>query len=248
MINTSPRTAVITGGGSGIGAACALRLAEDGYRVLITGRREKTLKQSSTRHDNIDYLVADITKSKDVEAMIKAIEQRLGHLNVLVNNAGVAPMQTFEQTILKDFDDTFAVNVRGLLHVSLNCLPLLKKAWGCIVNISSVAGTRPIAPMFAYSASKAAVDNMTRSMAQDLVAHGVRVNAVSPGPIETPIFNKMDLSEEDKSATAEQIPARVPMGRLGQADEVASIVAFLASDEASYVTGANYTVDGGMLA
>lgn len=247
-MNAHAHTALITGGSSGIGAACALRLAEDGYRVLITGRHEKSLKQSSTRHDNIDYIVADITRTSDVEAMAEEAEKRLGHLDVLVNNAGIAPMLAFEQTTLEDVDRVFATNVRGLIHVSQACLPLLKKSKGCIVNISSIVGARPMSPMFIYSASKAAVDNMTRSMARDLVEYGIRVNAVSPGPIETPIFDKMDLSAEEKSATTEQIASMVPMARFGQVGEVANIVAFLASDKATYVTGANYSVDGGMLA
>lgn len=247
-MNTRTLTALITGGSSGIGAACALRLAEDGYRVLITGRHEKTLKQSSTRHDNIDYVVADVTRTMDVDAMVKEAEQRLGNLDVLVNNAGVAPMLAFEQTTLEDVDRVFATNVRGLIYVSQACLPLLKKSRGCIVNISSIVGERPMSPMFIYSASKAAVNNMTRSMARDLVGYGIRVNAVSPGPIETPLFDKMDMTADQKSATTGQIASMVPMGRFGQADEVANIVAFLASDKAAYVTGANYPVDGGLLA
>lgn len=248
MINTGPLTALITGGGTGIGAACALRLAEDGYRVLITGRHEKTLKQSCTRHDNIDYLVADVTRTTDIETLGREIEQRLGHLNVLVNNAGIAPMLTFEDTSLKDFDNIFGTNVRGLLHVSQISLPALKKSRGCIVNISSIAADRPASTMSVYSASKAAVSNMTRSMARELIAYGIRVNAVSPGPVETPAFEKLGLEQAEQSALIEQTVATVPMGRLGQAEEVANIVAFLASGKASYVTGANYSADGGMLA
>lgn len=248
MMNTRPRTALITGGSSGIGAACALRLAEDDYRVLITGRNEKRLKQSSTRHDNIDSVVADVTEPKDIESMIKAVESRLGHLDVLINNAGIAPRIGFEATTPEDFDNVFDVNVRALLAVSQACLPLLKESMGTIINVSSIAGNRPGAPMFIYSASKAAVDNMTRAMAQELIAYGIRVNAVSPGPIRTPIFDKWGLSEEEKNATTEEIASEVPMARFGEAPEAANVIAFLASSQASYVTGANYVVDGGLLA
>lgn len=247
-MNNRNRTALITGGSTGIGAACALRLAEDGYRVLITGRDEKTLKQSASRHDNIDYLVADVTKLRDVTLLANETEKRLGPLALLVNNAGVAPRLSFEQTTLEDTEKVFNTNVRGVFAVSQECLSLLKQAKGCIVNISSVVGERPNPSMFIYSASKAAIDNMTRAMARELIAYDIRVNAVSPGPIETPIFDKMEMSEEEQQQMTEQIRTMVPMARFGQAEEVAHVVAFLASDKAAYITGVNYPVDGGMLA
>ena len=250
MSNTDSLVALITGGGTGIGAAIARELAGNGYRVLITGRNEDTLKQTAAEDDNIDYIVADVSRLDDIEKTIGYVKQTLGfgRLDLLVNNAGIGQPVPFDEVTPGHFDETFNINVRGLVFMTQAALPLLRKTKGSIINITSVVAGDPIPAFLIYSSTKGAVLTFTRGLAKALAADGIRVNAVSPGPIETPFFDKVDMSEEDKAGLGDAISEMVPLGRFGTADEVAGIVSFLASDRASYVTGAQYKVDGGFSA
>ena len=241
----SKKIALVTGGSTGIGAAIATRLAEDGFQVVITGRNEKTLKTSAGQHAAISYVIADVSEPEDVKKTVAYIKDKFGRLDVLVNNAGIAPSLPLEQVTLEHFDTLFNINVRGLVDMTLNALPLLKKSKGNIINISSVAGDKPMPGILIYSSTKGAVNTLTRGMARELASSGIRVNAVCPGPIETPIFDKMGLSKKEKAEMASNISQTVPMGRFGTADEVAATVAFLASESASYITGSLYYIDGG---
>ncbi|MBI4005434.1 MAG: SDR family oxidoreductase [Gammaproteobacteria bacterium] len=239
------KVALVTGGSTGIGAAITKQLAIDGFHVVITGRTEKTLKQSATQHKNISYIVADVSKPTDVQKAIKNVKDTHGRLDILINNAGIAPSLPFEQVTLEHFDTIYNTNVRGLVDITVNAIPLLKASKGNIVNISSVAGDKPLPGISIYSSTKGAINTLTKVLAKELAPYGIRVNAVSPGPIETPIFDKMGMTKEEIDHMANAISQTVPLKRFGSAEEVAGVVSYLASDKASYVTGSQYYVDGG---
>ena len=190
------KVVLVTGGSTGIGAATALHFASRGARVVVTGRHEATLKASAARHPGIAYVVADIAKTTDAARGVEEVRSRYGQLDVLVNNAGIAEIAALSDATPEHARRTFDINVHGLIETTRIALPLLRKAKGAIVNVASTVADQPFPNMSVYSASKAAVVALTRSWAQELAADGVRVNAVSPGPIETPIFapDKLGIS------------------------------------------------------
>ena len=236
---------IVTGGGSGIGQTIAVRAAEQGAKVVIVGRSEGPLQETSNMHQNISYVVGDVSKTEDVTKLIQYVTNTFGQLDVVVNNAGVAPVVPLEAQTLEEFDRVFNINVRAVVDIAKQALPLLKASKGNIVNISSAVANNPLANMSVYSASKAAMDTLTIVWAKELAKDGIRVNSVAVGPIETPIYEKTALSEEEKQAHEENVKRIVPLGRFGSTDEVANVVNFLASEDAGYVTGSNYAVDGG---
>ncbi|HUQ04466.1 MAG TPA: SDR family oxidoreductase [Kofleriaceae bacterium] len=239
---------LITGGGTGIGAATARLLAEAGANVVITGRHEATLKESAAQHRDIDYIVADVASATDAARTIEEVKRRHGRLDVLVNNAAILEIAPLADASAEHVRRTLDINVVGLIETTRLALPLLRASKGAIVNIATVIADQPFPNMSVYCASKAAVLALTRSWAQELAADGVRVNAVSPGPIETPIFgaDKLGISAAQLDEMAAGIVNLVPARRFGKPDEVAHVIGFLASSAASYVTGAQYTVGGGI--
>ncbi len=240
------KVALVTGGSTGIGRAVALELAQAGAQVMVTGRHEDQLRETATQHSGITWVVADVARLTDAATTLEEVRCRHQRLDILVNNAGIAPVAPISDATPEHVRQIFDVNVVGLIEVTRHALPLLREARGTIVNVASVAADQPFANMSVYSASKAAVLALTRAWAQELAAEGVRVNVVSPGPIETPILGKTGLPQEQLDEIGSGIVNQVPLGRFGKPEEVASVVGFLASPQSSFVTGAQYAVGGGI--
>lgn len=240
------KTAIVTGAGSGIGQSIAVRLAEEGAKVLVVGRSEQSLKGTASLHANIDFLVADITKTEDNIAIVVKVQELYGRLDILVNNAGVAPVTHFDNVELSEYDCVFDTNVRAVVDLASQTLPFLKATKGTIINLSSAMAGKPVPRMANYAASKAAVNALTQGWSKDLAQYGIRVNALGVGPIETPIYDKTELDTDAAQAHKKAVLSTVPMARFGTPGEVASVVAFLASDQAAFITGAIIAVDGGV--
>ena len=238
------KVAIVTGGGSGIGKAIAVRYAKKGAHIVIVGRREAVLKETAALDDKISYVAGDITKDEVVEHVMKTVKEKYGHLDILINNAGWCPVQPITEITIEDYDKAFSLDVRALVNMTIHALPMIIEAKGNIINLSSVGATHRSANLSMYQAAKIAVENFTRVWAIELAEKGVRVNAIAPGAIRTDIWNVTNLSLEDAKKHEEGIASSIPFKRFGKPDEVANVALFLASDEASYVSGSVYAVDG----
>lgn len=238
------KVAIVTGGGSGIGKAIAVRYAKEGAHVVIVGRREAVLKETAALDDKISYVAGDITKDEVVEHVMETVKEKYGHLDILINNAGWCPVQPITEITIEDYDKAFSLDVRALVNMTIHALPMIIEAKGNIINLSSVGATHRAANLSMYQAAKIAVENFTRVWAIELAEKGVRVNAIAPGAIRTDIWNVTNLSLEDAKKHEEGIASSIPFKRFGKPDEVANVALFLASDEASYVSGSVYAVDG----
>jgi NAD(P)-dependent dehydrogenase (short-subunit alcohol dehydrogenase family) len=240
------KVAVITGGNSGIGLASAKRLLEEGARVVIAGRSQKTLDEAAkTLGKDVLAIQADVSKLEDIDKIYAAVAKKFGKIDVLFVNAGVAKFSPFSQTTEALYDENFSTNVKGAYFTIQKAIPHLNDGASIILN-TSVAGIKGTEGTSAYSATKAALRSMARTAAAELVGRGIRVNAVAPGPIETPIFGRTGLPQQAIDEFAKNVSTRVPMKRFGQPEEVAGAVAFLASSDSSYITGEELHVDGGM--
>src|SRR5262245_4407163 len=241
----SDKVAVVTGGTTGIGFASARRFIEEGARVVITGRTQETLdsalKELGPRAIGVR---GDVASLVDLDRLYATVRQRFGRLDVLFANAGVARFAPAEAVDEAFFDAQFDVNVKGLFFSVIKALPLMSKG-GTIVLNSSIASSSGMPTTAVYSATKAAVRSLARTLSNELAAKGIRVNAVSPGPIATPIFDKLGLPQDAMGAFEERIATRTSLARMGRPEEVANAVLFLSSDESSYVVGADFVVDGG---
>src|ERR1700676_4507466 len=240
------KVAVVTGGNSGIGLATAKRLQEEGARVAISGRSKKTLDEAEkTMGNGVVAVQSDVAKLTDIDKLFAEVAQKLGKIDVLFVNAGVAKFAPLAETSESVFDEQFDINIKGAYFTIQKALPFLNDGASIILN-TSVAGSKGTVGASAYSATKAALRSLARTAAAELVGRGIRVNAVAPGPIVTPIFGRTGLPKEAIDEFAKEIVSKVPMKRFGQPEEVAATVAFLASQDASYITGVEINVDGGM--
>jgi NAD(P)-dependent dehydrogenase (short-subunit alcohol dehydrogenase family) len=241
------KIAVITGGSSGIGLATAQRFVDEGAHVVITGRREKELKEAAALiKKNVTTVVGDVSRLEDLDRLYAVVKEKYGHIDILFANAGAGTIAPLAVATEAHFDQTFDVNVKGMFFTVQKALPLFKDG-GSIILTSSVSNVLGLPAFTAYAASKAAVRNFARGWALELKDLKIRVNCVSPGAIDTPaLATTAGLTAEQAEQAAAQFVAQIPMGRRGMPEEIAAAVAFLASDESSYITGIDLPVDGGM--
>ncbi|MEP6636356.1 MAG: glucose 1-dehydrogenase [Acidobacteriota bacterium] len=239
------KVAVVTGGNSGIGLATAKRFLEEGARVAISGRSQKTLDEAGKELGKEVLVVqADVSKLADADKLFSAVEKKFGKIDILFANAGVAKFVPMNAASEEHYDEQFDINTKGAYFTIQKAVPHLNDGASIILN-TSVVSHKGIANGTVYAATKAALRSFTRSVAVELVGRKIRVNAVAPGPIETPIFGRTGLSKEQLDGFSTQILAENPMKRFGKPEEVAAAVAFLASSDASYITGIELGVDGG---
>jgi NAD(P)-dependent dehydrogenase (short-subunit alcohol dehydrogenase family) len=246
------KVAVITGGSSGIGLATAHRfVSEEGAYVFITGRRQSELdaavKQIGKNNNNIIGVQGDVSNLADLDRLYATVKEQKGHIDILFANAGIGEFALLGEITEAHFDKTFGINVKGLLFTVQKALPLFQDgSAGSIILNASIASSKGFEMSTVYSATKAAIRSFARTWTVDLKDRKIRVNAISPGPIDTPIFSSVIQTEEQIEQIKASLVASVPMGRMGSPDEVAKAVSFLASDDSSYVTGIELFVDGGM--
>lgn len=230
----------------GIGAATAEKFASLGASVALTGRNLENLKAVAAKCTPAPFIVTgDLTNDKETQTILESTVKHYGKLDVLVNNAGIIESGSIEQTDVQQYDRVFNANVRSVYHLTNLAVPHLLKTQGSIVNVSSVNGIRSFAGVLAYCMSKSAIDQFTRCVALELAAKGVRVNSVNPGVTVTNLHRTSGMNEETYKKFLERCQDTHAMGRPGQPAEVAAAITFLASDDASFITGASIPVDGG---
>ena len=241
------KTVLITGGTSGIGLASVHRFKAEGANVAVTGRNQEALDNIAAESNGTVLTIrADAANLDETQAALNTTVATFGKIDILFLNAGIALFAPVEQTPLEMFDNTMNINFRGPFYTVQAALPHLNDG-ASILFTTSVVNEMGMPNGGVYSASKAALRSLVRTLSVELAPRRIRVNAVSPGPINTPIFGKTGLSEQQLDDFGKQILSNVPLGRMGESDEIANVALFLASDEASFVTGAEYTADGGML-
>lgn len=243
------KVAVVTGATSGIGHACAVGFAKEGANIVCVGRKEDALQNVSRelRNAGVEALLvqADLSVDHEADRVVDEALRVFGGIDVLVNAAGILSTGTIENTSTEAWDEMMNLNVRAVFRLMQKMLPSLTERCGNVVNVSSVTGLRSFPGVLAYCVSKAAVDQLTRCAALELAAKGVRVNAVNPGVVVTEIHKRGGMKDDAYAAFLEHSKETHPLGRTGRPEEIAALVLFLASDEASWITGATYSIDGG---
>jgi NAD(P)-dependent dehydrogenase (short-subunit alcohol dehydrogenase family) len=240
------KVALVTGGTSGIGFATAKLFRDEGARVIVTGINPARLEQAS-RQLGSDVLVlrADVRVRNDIEDVVATIRQKFEHLDILFTNAGIGHAASLEAVTEEQVHEQFSINFKGTFFAVQKAAPILSNG-GSIVLTTSFLNAVGTPGLSILSATKAAVRSLARSLGAELAPRGIRVNALSPGPINTPFHGKLGLSEKDLKDVAASVKAQVPLGRFGEADEIAKAALFLASDDSSFMTGAELVIDGGL--
>lgn len=246
MTKLSGKIAVITGGNSGMGLATAQLFAKEGAKVIITGRRQKELDEAvESIGADAEGVVGDVSRLSDLDKLHDHVKAKYGRVDVIFANAGLGSLAPIDQVTEAQFDETFNVNVKGTYFTVQKLLPLVPDGGSIILN-ASIASSKGMEAFSVYSGTKAAVRSLARTLTTDLKARKIRVNAISPGPIDTPIFGKTGLTEQEIEGFKSGITSQVPLGRIGLPEEIAKPALFLASDDSSYISGIELTVDGGM--
>lgn len=237
------KVAIVTGATSGIGMATAKKFSEQGAKVAAAGRKRDVL--SKIQSLAIKTYAVDLLNEHETSAFVQNVLEDFGGIDVLVNAAGIIASGTIENTTLADYDVMMNINVRSVFQLTQLALPSIIQRKGNIVNVSSVTGLRAFPGVLAYCISKSAVDQLTRCAALELASKGVRVNAVNPGVVRTGLHLNSGMSEEAYAAFAERSKLTHPIGRIGEPEEIADLILFLASSKAGWITGATYSIDGG---
>lgn len=254
LFNFSDKTVIVTGGGSGIGKGISLLFGQQGAHVFIlemnTDAASETIAEIIEKGGKATSLRCDVSSQSDVDKTIQTILEECKKIDVLINNAGVAHVGNIEQTTEDDLDRIYRINVKGVYNCMHACIPIMKKAGGgVILNMASVAAMVGIPDRFAYSMSKGAVMIMTYSIAKDYIKDNIRCNCISPARIHTPFvdgFLKKNYPGQEEEMF-EKLAQTQPIGRMGKPKEVAALALYLCSDEASFITGTNYPIDGGFV-
>lgn len=247
------KVALITGGSLGLGKSTAILFAREGAKVVITGRNEERLKEAAeearSRGLELGYVVSDVSKESDCRESVEYTVNKYGKIDILFNNAGILFPSYTADTSIEKWEEIFDINVKGTFMMSKFTIPhMLERNYGIIVNNSSVLGLKAVPGVAAYNSTKGAVTQFTRSMAVEYADKGIRVNAICPGTIETPMVDNMLNSMPDRDSAEELFKSLHPIGRLGRSDEIAHAVLFLCDDNIGFMTGSMLSVDGGWIA
>jgi NAD(P)-dependent dehydrogenase (short-subunit alcohol dehydrogenase family) len=247
------KVAIITGGGTGIGRSCALLFAQEGARVVIAARRKEKLdavaKEIAAAGGQALAVECDVTIKESAERALRKTEEQFGRVNVIVNNAGTVHVGTAEETSDGDWNRTISANLTGTFYVSRAALPALRRAGGgSIVNIGSYLGLVALKQRAAYCAAKGGVTLLTKAMALDHAHENIRVNCICPAIVETELAKAAIARAPDPAAYRRTRESQIPLGRMGQPEDIARLARFLASDESSWITGTAFPIDGGLTA
>lgn len=240
------KVAIITGGGTGIGKGIAIKFAEEGASVIITGRREDVLAETSqeieSKFGHCKYFKADVSSAKEIENTVEFVKSNFGKIDILVNNAGIVAQHDTLNTTEEEWDQLMSVDLKGTWLFAKACLPpMIEQNYGKIVNIASIAGLVGFAGIAPYCAAKGGVVNLTREMALDYISKGININAIAPGVIISDMTKGILDDQNMKNAMLSQIPS----GRIGTPEDIANTALFLSSDESTYIVGQTLVVDGG---